>query len=79
MAMTDVTQRCKSCGSSNRVKLNAEFCLSFPGPKGVKKTPIFSFAKLMVCTDCGLAQSHLSDTDLHLIKEGWEEVTETSR
>jgi hypothetical protein len=61
---------CQVCASSNLIELVAETCVHFPGLKGLKVEPIFIYPKIVVCTECGFAQSYLSDRELEKVKEG---------
>src|SRR4029077_18247763 len=70
--------QCKSCSSSNVIRLNAEVCLHFPGFEGLKKAPIFTFPEAVICSDCGFMQSELSAEELRLVRESAAEVKEKS-
>ena len=69
MINTATARECESCSSPNVVQVNAETCLHFPGLRGLNKDPVFLFAKVAVCLDCGLLQSQLSETDLRRIRQ----------
>jgi len=70
-AGTSPALECRSCTSTNLVRLDSEVCLHLSGLNGLKATPLFIFPKLTICTDCGFLQSVLSSADLRLIEENF--------
>ena len=64
-------RQCRSCASTNVVRLDSEVCLHLPGLSGLKATPLFLFPKLAICSDCGFVESLLSPADLGRIKENF--------
>lgn len=69
-----MVSQCKSCGSTRSLELDAEVCLHFGGPGGLNKQPIFAFAKVLVCPDCGSVQSNLSEKELAQVRESVREA-----
>src|SRR5215471_3307292 len=69
-AMTKSLSACGVCRSSNILELVAESCLHFPGLNGLKTEPILIYSKIVVCFDCGLVQSRLSNNELKKVREG---------
>ena len=55
---------CKSCGSLNQRKFDAETAIHFPGLKNIDKPAVFSFPKLVVCLDCGVAEFVVPEAEL---------------
>ena len=55
---------CRSCASANLTELGTEMNIHFPGPKSLDQRSIFAFPKLVVCLDCGLTESILSEAEL---------------
>lgn len=69
---------CNSCSSCNVVEVVAETCIHFPGLKGLKADPIFVFPKAVICLDCGLVRSNLSEKELEHVRKGAAKVKEAS-
>lgn len=55
---------CKSCGSVNAMKLNAEMNLHFPGHEGLKKATVWLFPEVLICLDCGFAEFLIPEKEL---------------
>jgi hypothetical protein len=61
---------CASCGSGNRVEFPSEINIHVPSLKSLATRGVLVFPNLVVCLDCGLTQSTLSERELNLLKEG---------
>jgi hypothetical protein len=48
---------CKTCGSDKQSKFTAEVAIHFPGQSGLDKPTVFVFPELLVCLNCGNAES----------------------
>jgi len=55
---------CKSCGSVNVTKLNAEMNLHFRGHEGLDAPTVWLFPEVVVCLDCGFAEFSVPDREL---------------
>lgn len=60
---------CRLCGSAKVTELHSEMNIHFPELRSPEHPPIFAFPKLMVCLDCGLTESRLSDAELMHVRE----------
>ncbi len=61
---------CPSCSSNNKRTLNGEIALHFGGGlRGLEKPIVWSFPKVLVCLDCGLAEFVLEDAPLKSLRE----------
>jgi hypothetical protein len=61
---------CKSCGSINQSKFNAEMGIHFPGLKNISKPVVWVFPELVVCLDCGIAEFAVPEAELRLLAKG---------
>jgi len=59
---------CRSCASMSITEVHAEMNLHFPG-RSLDQPSIFAFPKLVVCLDCGLTESIMSEAELHELRE----------
>lgn len=55
---------CKSCGSVNAMKLNAEMNLHFRGHAGLDAPTVWLFPEVVVCLDCGFAEFSVPEREL---------------
>jgi hypothetical protein len=60
---------CRSCGSENVQKLDAELTASLPNVKAVNSAPVYACQKLLVCLDCGFAELLIPGKELQLLKD----------
>ena len=61
---------CGACGSEvNQAELDAEVCIHLPGFENLDTPPVFVFAKLSVCLDCGASMFATPETELLLIRK----------
>jgi hypothetical protein len=58
---------CKSCGSLNQCKFNAEIAIHFLGLKNIDKPAAFVFAEIVVCLDCGTTKFAVPEAELRLL------------
>jgi len=58
---------CKSCGSVNQSKFNAEMGIHFPGLKNIDKPVVWVFPELVVCLNCGIAEFAMPEAQLRLL------------
>jgi hypothetical protein len=59
-----------SCASSRKMEFRGEICLHFPGGlESLDKPLIRVFPKIVVCLDCGWAQSAVPEAELKLIQQ----------
>jgi hypothetical protein len=62
---------CRSCGSENKARFNAEFAVSFPRLRTVlKSAPIYMVGAMVVCLGCGFAELSIPQTELGQLDEG---------
>jgi hypothetical protein len=52
------------------MEFRAETSILFPGVKGLQNPPVFAYPKLLVCLDCGFAESTLSADELQPLRTG---------
>jgi hypothetical protein len=60
---------CKSCGSVNQKKFNAEMGICFPGLKNIDR-PVWVFPELIICLDCGMAEFNVPEAELRQLAKG---------
>jgi len=60
---------CKSCGSINLDKFNAETGIRRLGLKNIDKPAVFLFSELIVCLDCGRAEFVVPKAELRLLPQ----------
>jgi hypothetical protein len=58
---------CKSCGSVNQKKFNAEICIHFPD---IDKPVVWLFPEVVVCLDCGTAEFVVPEAELRQLAKG---------
>ena len=59
---------CRACGSeANQAELDAQVCIHFPGLENLDTPPVFVFAKVSVCLECGASTFTIPETELLLI------------
>lgn len=63
---------CKSCGSHQQSRFNAEVAFHFPGLEHLNKPVVFVFPELFVCLNCGKAEFVVPDNELRAL--GKEDV-----
>lgn len=61
---------CKSCGSVNATKLNAEMNLHFPGHEGLARPTVWLFPAVVVCLNCGFAEFSIPEKELQDLRSG---------
>jgi len=61
---------CKSCGSVNQNKLNAEMGIHFPGLKNIDKSVVWVFPEVVICLDCGTADFVVPEAELRQLAKG---------
>jgi hypothetical protein len=61
---------CKSCGSVNQRKFNAEMGIRFLGLKNIDKPIMWILPELIVCLDCGTAEFAVPEAELRRLAEG---------
>jgi hypothetical protein len=59
---------CKSCGSHNQSKFNAEMNLHFPGWEGLERPTVLVFPEVVVCLDCGFAEFSILESEFRRLK-----------
>lgn len=69
---------CKSCKSPNLTELEAEMNIHFAALRSLDQPSIFAFPKLVVCLDCGLTESIMSDEELRQLREFASKVVRIS-
>lgn len=60
---------CKCDSSDKQSTFNGEVAIHFPGLKGLDKTVVFVFPKLVVCLRCGLAEFTVSESELRFLAQ----------
>ncbi len=60
---------CKSCGSINLDKFNAETGIRRLGLKNIDKPAVFLFSELIVCLDCGRAEFVVPKAELRQLPQ----------
>jgi hypothetical protein len=61
---------CNSCGSVNQSKFKAEMGIHFSGLENLHKPVVWVFPELAICSDCGMAQFLVPETELRQLTEG---------
>jgi hypothetical protein len=62
---------CRSCGSGNKARFNAEFAVSFPKFRSaLKNPPIYMVGTMVVCLGCGFSELSIPQTELRQLDEG---------
>ena len=63
---------CPSCATNNKRTLSGEIALHFGGGlKGLEKPIVWSFPKVLVCLNCGLAEFALEDAALKSLRQNY--------
>jgi hypothetical protein len=63
---------CPSCSTNNKRTLNGEIALHFDGGlQGLVKPIVWSFPKVLVCLNCGLAEFALEDAALKSLRQNY--------
>jgi hypothetical protein len=60
---------CRSCESGNQTEFVAEMNVHLPGRKGLDKTAVLVFPRVVVCLDCGFSHFTLPETDLRALEK----------
>jgi hypothetical protein len=60
---------CKSCGSVNQKKFNAEMAIHFPKLKDVNQPVVWVFPKVVVCLHCGMADFSVPKDELRQLEQ----------
>jgi len=60
---------CKSCGSENLHKFGGEIAIHFPGRQNLDKPHVYVSAEIIVCLDCGAAQSAVPEAELRVLRK----------
>ncbi len=47
---------CRSCASENQKEFGSEISIHFPGRKGLDRTAVLVFPRLVICTNCGFTE-----------------------
>ncbi len=61
---------CKSCGSVEQKKFNAEMNLHLPGYENLDKATVWVFPEVVVCLDCGHAEFMVPAAELRALAKG---------
>jgi hypothetical protein len=61
---------CKSCRSENLSEFNGEIAIHFPGLKGLNKSIVWVFPKLLVCMNCGFTEFTVPERELSVLVKG---------
>jgi predicted nucleic-acid-binding Zn-ribbon protein len=59
---------CRSCGSNNQAEYDAEINIHLPRDRD--KAAVLVFPKLVVCSDCGVTEFTIPETELRLLGKG---------
>jgi hypothetical protein len=68
---------CKSCGSVNESKFKAEMVVHHSGRENIQEPGVWVFPELTICSDCGVAQFLVPETELHLLTKKGAEATKS--
>jgi hypothetical protein len=60
---------CRSCASPNLTDVDAEMNIHFPGLSNLDQPSIFAFSRLLVCLDCGRAESIMPEEEIRQLRE----------
>ena len=60
----------RSCSSSNQTHFGSEIMIHFSGLQNLDKPAVWVFPKILVCLDCGFAESIIPATELRLLEQG---------
>jgi hypothetical protein len=66
----EVQMSCKWCRSNNQVSFHSEINIHFPGFDNLTKPTVWAFPELVICLDCGFAETRIEAEELRLIAEG---------
>jgi len=61
---------CSSCGSSNQAEFPTEMLVHFGGLKNLDKPGVWLFPELLVCLECGFAQTTIPTYELAQLAAG---------
>jgi hypothetical protein len=61
---------CKRCASAHQSEFNGEIAAHFPGLKGLDKSIVWVFPKLLVCLDCGFTEFTIPERELQVLEQG---------
>ena len=62
--------KCQKCSSEIPSTFNGEVAIHFPGLKGLDKSIVWVFPKLLVCLNCGFTEFAISETELRVLRDG---------
>lgn len=60
---------CRSCASESQKTVGSEISIHFPGRKGLDRTAVLVFPKLVVCASCGFTEFTIPDTERRRLRE----------
>ena len=63
---------CKSCLSEKQTEFGSEINIDFRGRKGLDRSALLVFPKLVVCLDCGFTEFAISENELWQLRQGAE-------
>jgi hypothetical protein len=61
---------CKSCGSDDQLKFDAEINIHLPGREALDKRAVLVFPMLLVCLHCGFAEFIISNSEWRQLAQG---------
>jgi hypothetical protein len=68
--------RCPVCASSELFVFKGEIGLAYPQLSDVHKEPLLVYADVVVCTDCGIAQFLIPQSQRESITPGPADITD---
>lgn len=61
---------CKTCGSDQQAKFDAEIAIHFPGLKSLNKPHFWVFTELFVCLNFRMSEFAISEDQLRRLGKG---------
>jgi hypothetical protein len=61
---------CKECESNNQCSFRSEVNIHFPGFQNLNKPSVWAFPELLICLDCGFAETRIEERELRLLVKG---------
>lgn len=66
----NIPRRCEACSSKDLREFSGELAVHFAGIEGLSKAIVWIFPEVSVCMSCGVAQFHVPDRELRVLRTG---------
>lgn len=63
---------CKLCNSENQGSFPSEINIHFSGLENLTKPTVWAFPELLICLDCGFAETNIEERELRLLADSLE-------